>query len=172
MTSCTHSSSASALPFTGTFYSLAGCSLEPLDSEDILFLSQQLATMDPWITLGYSPESLSRYLRRLDPALARYAICIGGETCGVVCVRYPWLLGPNLELLAILPGRQRHGIGRTILEWMESECRGIARNIWTLTSSFNEKAMTFYRQAGFSEVAPLPDLVRQGLDEILLRKVL
>ena len=92
------------------------------------------------------------------------------ETAGVVCVRYPWLRGPYLELLAVFPPHQGKNMGREIVAWMKDECCGVSNNIWTTVSSFNAPALSFYKNIGFIEIAQLPDLVAGGFSEILLQK--
>ncbi len=158
-------------PFSETSYPLPSCSLGSLTENEAGPLSNQLAAMDPWLTLGYSAEGLLRYLLRPDPALYRFVVLVGPTAKGLVCVRYPWLRGPCLELLAVLDDHQRRGIGREIISWMQAQCSEAASNIWTLTSSFNAGARSFYRSLGFSEIAALPDLISSGSDEILLRKM-
>jgi diamine N-acetyltransferase len=165
MTSCSS-------PFSEASYQLSSCSLNSLTERAAELLSEQLATMDPWLSLGYSADGLFRYLLRPDPALYRFVIFVGPTISGLVSVRYPWLRGPYLELLAVLDEHKRRGIGREIISWIQMQCPRTAPNIWTLTSSFNAGARSFYRSLGFSEMVTLPDLISSGFDEILLRKML
>jgi diamine N-acetyltransferase len=162
---------ATMSPFSEACYPLPSCTLHSLAEEGARFLSTRVALMDPWLTLGYSAEGLLRYLLRLDPALFRFEIVVAGESSGLVCVRYPWLRGPYLEMLAVLREGQGRGVGRDIVSWMMSQCAGRALNLWTLTSSSNSVALSFYRSVGFTEIASLPDLIRPRHDEILLRKI-
>lgn len=159
-------------PFAAASYQLASCTLTSLTVNEAEPLSGQLATMNPWFSLGYSAEGLLRYLLRPDPALYRFAIRAEAMAQGLVCVRYPWLRGPCLELLAVLAGQQRRGFGREVMSWLQAQCPRTAPNIWTLTSSFNTGARAFYRTHGFTEVVSLPNLLTSGADEILLRKEL
>lgn len=163
---------SSRSPFSEAFYQLPSCSLNSLRENDARPLSNELAAMDPWLTLGYSAELLLHYLLRPDPALQRFVILVGPMVKGLVCVRYPWLRGPCLELLAVLHDQQRRGIGREIMSWIQTQCPRATPNLWTLTSSFNAGARSFYRSLGFHEIASLPGLTRLGYDEILLRKTL
>jgi GNAT superfamily N-acetyltransferase len=88
-----------------------------------------------------------------------------------VSVRSPWLKGPYLELLALLPKAQGQGIGANILAWFEQEAlKAGARNLWVCASLFNTRALRFYERHGFEQAATLPGLVADGYDEILLRK--
>jgi ribosomal protein S18 acetylase RimI-like enzyme len=88
-----------------------------------------------------------------------------------VSVRHPWLKGPYLELLALLPPAQNQGIGSSIMAWFETAgLKHRARNLWVCASSFNARALRFYEGRGFARAATLPSLVADGYDEILLRK--
>jgi len=141
-----------------------------MEDQNVRSICKALACMDPWLRLGYTEDGLFRYLIRSDPSLYRYAIVMSEETTGVVCVRYPWLRGPYLELLAVFPPHQGKDIGREIVAWMKNECCGVSNNIWTTVSSFNAPALSFYKNIGFIEIAELPDLAAGGFSEILLQK--
>ena len=166
--------STDALPFSARSYHLSTCTLRRIENgdRDVLKASEILATMDPWLTLGYGSENLLKLLRRKDNALSRYLILMSEELAGVACVRYPWLLGPYLELLAVFSPYQSTGIGSQIMRWIEEQARPKSSNVWVLVSSFNGRARKFYLNNGFYEITTLPDLVKPGFDEILLRKSL
>lgn len=157
-------------PFMKESYVLSSCTLRLLEEHDARSIGRELVSIEPWLSLGYTEEGLFRYLRRSDPALSRYVILVSEEVAGAVCVRFPWLRGPCLELLAVFASKQRHGIGREILHWMEHEFCKFSSNIWTLASSFNKAGRKFYENMGFSEVAVLHGLIADGFDEALLRK--
>ena len=162
---------ANEQPFAPVEHALGAALLKPLDAATAETLAERLAAMDPWHRLGYETGRLQRYLSGDSPALARFRIDCDGELAGVVAVRSPWLHGPYLELLAVLPEHQGRGLGSTVLRWMETEA-GASRNLWVAVSSFNGPARSFYARHGFSEIGTVPGLVRDGFDEILLRKAL
>lgn len=164
--------STSPLPFAADVYPLPPFTLRTLPPSEAERIGARLATMDPWKRLGYSAPALGRSLANPDPALNRFVIYDTEEMIGVVCVRFPWLRGPYLELLAIFSEAQGRGMGRAILTWLEEQARLTSSNIWALTSEFNHRARAFYRAGGFVEIAPLPGLVASETSEILLRKVL
>jgi ribosomal-protein-alanine N-acetyltransferase len=58
----------------------------------------------------------------------------------------------HLSLLAVLPGYQRHGVGRQLLEWLEASARtaGIFSVHLELRST-NEGARAFYEKLGYRE---------------------
>jgi diamine N-acetyltransferase len=159
-------------PFVNHRHVLPSCTLRRLERRNAAFIGATLAGMDPWRTLGYTRAGISNYLVRDDLGGCRFAIWASDKLAGVVCVRYPWLLGGFLELLALFPARQGCGLGSEIILWLEQQTRLAAKNLWATVSSFNVKARAFYLHHGFIEVAPLADLVTVGHDEILLRKQL
>jgi len=121
---------------------------------------------DPYRTLGYRAETLAAYLTRPDPSLCRYAVETNGRLAGVLALRKPWLRGPLIEMLALLPSAQGRGLGSRILDRCKDEA---GRNLWATVSDFHQPARRFYARAGFEEVAALPGVVGPERDEILLR---
>jgi diamine N-acetyltransferase len=121
---------------------------------------------DPYLSLGYRAETLVKYLTRPDPALQRHAVEIDGKLAGVLALRQPWLRGPLIEMLALLPEAQGKGLGGRIIERCQAEA---GKNLWATVSAFHEPARRFYAKAGFEELCPLPGIVAEDQDEILLR---
>jgi len=158
-------------PFAPVAHDLGLCRLTAMDEGAAAQLAGRLATMDPWHRLGYPADRLQGYLAEDSPALARYRVDAEGALAGVITVRWPWLHGPYLELLAVLPEAQGRGLGGALLAWLEAEAAA-SRNLWVAVSAFNAAARRFYARHGFVEVGVVPGLVRDGFDEILLRKVL
>lgn len=143
--------------------------MRPLRPDEIPALAAQLAAMEPWRRLGYGAGALATYLGRDDPALRRMVTERDGQPAGLLALRAPWLRGPAIELLAVLPDHQGGGLGRAMVEWAAAQAAGAA-NLWACVSEFNGAARAFYHSAGFAEVAPLDDLVAPGFAEILLRR--
>ncbi|MFH1350780.1 MAG: GNAT family N-acetyltransferase [Pseudomonadota bacterium] len=165
---------SSEAPFSAPAYRLPNCTLCRLEEEDqaLSTVSRALAGMEPWLTLGYTHEGLHNYLVRPDSALMKYLVSISGEAAGLVCIRYPWLRGPCLELLAVFDEHQGRGTGTQILRWIEEQVRSVSDNLWVLVSSFNAGALKFYQSQGFVKIGAVPDLVKPGYDEIVYRKTL
>ena len=130
-----------------------------------------MVSIDPWKRLETKAAGLKSYLLADDPHAHKRAIVHGGLVAGVVGVRSPWLFGPYLALLAVLPGHQGLGLGTAMLDWLEAQGKaGEATNLWVCASSFNARAIAFYQTHGFATVGTLGDLVKPGFDEIFLRK--
>ncbi|HYQ91468.1 MAG TPA: GNAT family N-acetyltransferase [Candidatus Competibacteraceae bacterium] len=159
-------------PFAESNYALSHGQLRLLQESEIPLIAAALAAMDPWKALNYRAADLAHYLRSIDPALWRYTThSLTGNLAGVICVRYPWLRGPYLELLGLTPDHQGLGLGGELMEWFTQQARLCARNAWVVVSVFNRRAHMFYRRHGFTEVGVIEGLVKPGYQEILLRKL-
>jgi GNAT superfamily N-acetyltransferase len=141
--------------------------LEPPDAASAGQVAEAICRLDPWLTLQTRPERLRALLLREDPHCYRHIMRLEGALAGVVVIRSPWLYGPYLNLLAVLPPYQHSGIGSAILAWIAGAAEG---NLWVCASEFNARAIAFYERHGFHRVALLPDLVVPGFAEVLLRK--
>jgi GNAT superfamily N-acetyltransferase len=134
-------------------------------------LAEAIIAMEPWSVMKYPPEKLAALLANPDAGVSRYLVSLDGTEAGLVSVRSPWLKGPYLEILALLPPAQGLGIGASIMAWFEATAlRGNARNLWVCASAFNVRAQAFYARHGFATAAVLPGLVADGYDEVLMRK--
>ncbi len=143
-------------------------SLSPLRMEYLGPLSMILCSMDPWLTMEYTPEAFESYLLHGDPGLARQVIMISGQVAGVLSVRNPWLFGPLIELLALFDGFRSKGTGARIIQWVGNRYK--PENLWVTVASFNRGARKFYEREGFEKTALLDDLIKPGWSEMLLRK--
>ncbi|MFZ2727663.1 MAG: GNAT family N-acetyltransferase [Methylococcaceae bacterium] len=157
--------------FNQTTIELINCQLiKTITLDDAILLSTLLASSNPWLILNISASALENYFMRNDLALHRYLIIIEQQMAGIICIRNPWLRGPYIELLGLAPQYRNLGIGKQVLTWAETQARLEAKNLWVVTSAFNDKALSFYQNQGFQIVGSLPQLIRPEHDEILLRK--
>lgn len=136
-------------------------------------LGAALAAIDPWARYGTTAANLTAlFIPNTDGGI-RLAIrsMKDGRPIGVAVIRSPWLGGPYMQFLALLPGTQGLGHGRAVLDWFETEARAAGvRNIWICAASFNDGALRLYERYGFKHVADLDDLIKPGIDEVLMRK--
>jgi ribosomal protein S18 acetylase RimI-like enzyme len=148
-------------------------SLAPIAATSAESLGRAVSEIGPWAHYGRSPEQVTQRLLATGDGVARYQVMCGAEIAGVIAIQREWLLGPNLQMLAVLPLFQKVGIGARILDWYEAEARTAnARNIWLCVSGFNNGAIRFYVRHGFEMKAVLDSLLRRGDDELLMRKQL
>jgi diamine N-acetyltransferase len=133
-------------------------------------LGPKTAAIGPWAHYGSDARSITAAFKSRGDGAECYQVTCGVDLAGAVVVCCPWLAGPYLQLLAVLPAHQNRGIGATILGWFEAEARDHYRNLWLCVSAFNVAAYRFYRSHGFERVATLAGLLRDGDDELLMRK--
>ena len=104
--------------------------------------------------------------RRLDRARRRRA-----RRPAIVVATDGFLLGGFIALLAVRPEASGQGLGHA--RWSRtSRPASSRRRRWLFVScdAGNRAALRFYRRQGFARVGRLPDLVRAGRIELLLRK--
>jgi len=133
-------------------------------------LASDLSKIIPWSKIPSAENALHSHFSRDDPALNRFAIYYDDSCVGAVSARYPWLKGPYLELLGLIPAAQGKGIGRAILSWFEQEAPPKTHNFWLLCSDFNTPALKFYEAAGYQQITKIENLYTQGFNDILMRK--
>jgi ribosomal protein S18 acetylase RimI-like enzyme len=131
-----------------------------------------IAAIEPWRALGYRPDALGRYLARKARARSAWVVraAAKGPPLGVVVVDHGVLLGSFIALLAIRPEASGQGLGRALVQHVAARTFATRRWLFVSCDGKNAAALRFYRSLGFLRVGRLPDLVRQGRMEILLRK--
>lgn len=146
-----------------------------------------IAALEPWRSLGYGGEALGRFLMRTaregvvlvatssgrGPLAQEAALRPAGgrrEVLGVVALRWNVLLGGFVALLAVQRHAAGQGLGRALMAAAETETARRHRWLYVSADLQNQAALRFYRRGGFERVGKLPDLIRAGRTEILLRK--
>ncbi len=157
--------------FELTSHDLGVAILRPLRSGNAEKLGAALAAMPPWSVIGWPAELLTAVFRRQPPSVLRFELLARGELAGIVTIQDPFLHGPYLQLLAVLPGFQGLNLGSSVLQWMEQQARAAeARQLWLCVSTFNMRARALYERFGFETVAVLDKLASEASDELFMRK--
>ena len=132
--------------------------------------AQWIAGMEPWRSLGYQRKPLGRYLGRMARARRALVAEAQGEVLGMLVFQPDFLLGTFVALLAVRPETAGQGIGRALMARVEQASFAKQRWLYVSSDSANRPAGRFYRKLGFTRVARLPGLIRDGHTEILWRK--
>lgn len=134
-------------------------------------LGERIADIGPWRHYGFEAGRLAGGFRTAGDGAIRYQVLVDETLAGAMIIRSPWLAGPYLQMLALLPAFQNLAIGAVLLAWYEATARdGGLRQAWLCTTQVNIAAQRFYRAHGWELAAIIPGLMRDGDDELLLRK--
>ena len=134
-----------------------------------------VAALEPWRSLGYEAGGLSRFLRRAGGGggalVAVEAAAPGrpGRVAGILALQEGVLLGNFVSLLAVRGEAAGRGSGRALIAATEARTPP-RRWLYVSADADNTGALAFYRKLGFKRVGRLPDLIRAGRVELLLRK--
>ena len=147
-------------PFRGERYEIGtardgrAVALEPMTPVTADQLGAAIARVGPWAHYAIPPATLAENSScRASPWPATDRV--RWRTAGAVAVRPMWLMGPYLQMLAVLPPFQGQGIGTSVVAWFEAEARIKARNAWLCVSAFNPGAQRLYLAHGFEPIATL-----------------
>jgi ribosomal protein S18 acetylase RimI-like enzyme len=130
-----------------------------------------IVEMEPWRGLGYRAAPLGRWLAR---AARDHAVWVArtADVSGIVVLETPFLLGGFISLLAVRAAAAGRGLGRALVARTERQIFEDDGKRWLYVSADagNRAALGFYRALDFTRVGRLPDLIRDGRTEVLLRK--
>lgn len=129
-----------------------------------------LRDSEPWKRLGYTAADWDQYFAAIPQRRDCYVADLEGRVAGIAIVRQKFLLGDYLELFAVADWTRGKGLGKRLLEQIESIVFARANNLFACVSDFNTQARAFYQKLGYQEIGPLPNLLIPGSAEILLRK--
>jgi ribosomal protein S18 acetylase RimI-like enzyme len=130
-----------------------------------------IAAMEPWHGLGYSAAGLGRYLARKARARGVLVTRPGPRAApvAVAVVDDGVLLGGFIALLAVKPDAAGQGLGAALVGDVRRRVGRTRRWLYVSCDGNNRAALRFYNRLGFSRVGRLPDLIRSGRTEHLLR---
>lgn len=103
------------------------------------------------LTWRWRPSRIKKNIR--DPETMVLAATVRGDLAGFAIMKFGDE-DAHLYLLAVHPRFRRHGIGKSMVEWLEKSCRtaGIQRIRLEVRTS-NQVARKFYERLGYSFVA-------------------
>jgi ribosomal protein S18 acetylase RimI-like enzyme len=145
--------------------------IAPVTPVAAIYLGSAIAAIGPWRHYAFGSDALTKGFLVTGDGAIRYQVLVDDEPAGAMIIRCPWLLGPYLTMLAVLPMFQGQKVGDALLGWYETTARDAnLRNIWLCVTGFNVEAQRFYRAHGWQQVGLIPGMVRTGDDELLMRK--
>ena len=147
-------------------------SIRAMNSEDRATVIALLQNSEPWTRLGYQAGDWDVYFTPTPQGRDSYVAVLDGTVAGIAVVRQKFLLGDYLELFGVAEWTRGKGLGKRLLEHIESVVFARAKNLFACVSDFNTQGRAFYKKHGYQEIGPLPNLLIPGTAEILLRKTM
>lgn len=141
-----------------------------VENDPVLFgqCAAMMVASDPWVTLrmtydqclaAFSGECKEIYMLEKDSQLAGFVIL---QMCGT--------FRGYIQTLFVAEPFRGQGLSKVLLAFCEERILKVSPNLFLCVSSFNETAKKIYLDWGFKQVGVLDDFIREGFDEILLRK--
>ncbi|GAB5493089.1 MAG: hypothetical protein Phog2KO_33040 [Phototrophicaceae bacterium] len=78
--------------------------------------------------------------------------------------------GAYIRLIGIHPDFQGKGIGTHLMTVAEADIMTTTRDVFLLSSDFNEDAHRFYHRLGYNSVGELADFAKEGITETIFLK--
>jgi ribosomal protein S18 acetylase RimI-like enzyme len=75
-----------------------------------------------------------------------------------------------IQTLCVSEAYRGKGLGHHLLYFCEEKILETSPNLFICVSAFNTRALKLYEAFGFERIGELPNFVKSGITEILLRK--
>lgn len=144
--------------------------IREIQEEHIAQCVKVVPQIEPWVTLGATPEEMEEYFRKLLNREEGFVALLDEEVVGFITIKRGFLYGCYIRRLAVKEGYRRKGIGRQIMQFIEDYAFVRYLNVFLCVSSFNTGAQKFYEDLGYQKIGELPNLIMEGHSEHLLRK--
>jgi [ribosomal protein S18]-alanine N-acetyltransferase len=117
------------------------------EAAEIATLSRDI--IEAGLAWVWTPRAIAKEILRKDTEVI--VARLEGTIIGFAAMRF-LDDDAHLLLLGVLPGHQRGGVGRHLLEWLEKCARtAMIRRIQLQVRADNQKARAFYRALGYRE---------------------
>ena len=127
-----------------------------------------MSASDPWLTLGIGYHACLDAFK--GPCKEIYVLENDDEIAGFVILQICGSFSGYIQTLCVNRKYRGQGLGKRLLYFCQERIYRISPNIFICVSSFNKGAIKLYNEFGFKLVGELKDFVKEGFDELLLRK--
>jgi [ribosomal protein S18]-alanine N-acetyltransferase len=126
--------------------------------------------LDPWKFLEIKFEDSLKSLE--NSAYETYILHCEDEIYGFVTLEMGGVLAGYIKRLAIREELQNRSYGKILMNFAEKRIFSEKPNVFLCVSSFNKKALTFYKKLGYKKTGVLKNFLIDGHSEYLLRKTI
>jgi ribosomal-protein-alanine N-acetyltransferase len=138
------------------------------DPKDFSECASMMCSTDPWITLKMNYDLCLKAFE--GTSKETYLIRVKNDTAGFVIIQTGGTFSGYIQTICISEEHRGHGLGKKLLQFCEERILKFSPNVFICVSSFNKGAIKLYYEFGFKLIGRLDNFVRDGLDELLLRK--
>jgi ribosomal-protein-alanine N-acetyltransferase len=138
------------------------------DPEDFEVCALMMSETDPWITLDMNYDQCLKAFEGGSKEV--YAARLNNEVIGFVIIQISGTFAGYIQTICINKEFRGNGFGKRLLLFCEERILKISPNIFICVSSFNKGAIKLYYEFGFKLVGELENFVKEGFNELLLRK--
>jgi ribosomal protein S18 acetylase RimI-like enzyme len=143
--------------------------IRPLrDAAEARACTARLMEFGPWRTVGIPAEKLFKDLT--NPQREVFVAELGQKIAGVLILHLGGSFDGYVQLIAVFPEFQNHGLGEKIMRFAEEAIFQRSKNVFLCVSSFNPRAQKFYERLGYQKTGELENFLVAGHNEILMRK--
>jgi [ribosomal protein S18]-alanine N-acetyltransferase len=125
---------------------------------------------EPWKFLKITYEDSLKTLT--NDAYETYILYDEDNICGFVTIDMCGALAGYIKRLAIRKDLQNRSYGRMLMNFAERRIFTEKPNVFLCVSSFNKKAILFYKKLGYKQAGVLKNFLIMGHSEYLLRKTI
>ncbi|MEO8393731.1 MAG: N-acetyltransferase [Chloroflexota bacterium] len=146
--------------------------IRQMQPEDVPVIAHWMIELPLWQRYGVTEAGM---IDQFTAALRGHdLLLVTGETDPV---GFAWCLrggafgrSDYLRLIGVRPDFSGQGIGAALLTEVETQAK--SRDLFLLTSDFNEGAQRFYRRMGYVQIGAIPGYVVPDVTELIFRKQL
>ncbi len=136
--------------------------------QDFGICARLMAATDPWLALGadyaYCLKAFEGDFREV------FVLKKNHQIIGFVIMQVQGSFKGYIQTLCIDEANRGHGYGTLLLQFCEERILQYSPNIFICVSTFNQKALQLYLKFGFKPIGEIKDFIKNGFDELLLRK--
>jgi len=127
-----------------------------------------MESSEPWLSMGISyEECLAPFAKAENTA---FVLQWNGELLGFVILQEQGSFKGYIKTLCVSEEYRGRGYGTMLLQFCEKRILGYSPNLFICVSALNTGALKLYTRFGFELVGELPNFVKQGFTELLMRK--
>jgi ribosomal protein S18 acetylase RimI-like enzyme len=138
------------------------------DPKDFTVCALMMSKTDQWITLEMNYEQCLKAFEGNCKEI--YVVETEDDILGFVILQTCGTFSGYIQTICIDEAHRGKGFGKKLLKFCEERIHKFSPNVFICVSSFNKGAIKLYYEFGFKPIGELENFVKEGFNELLLRK--